>query len=231
MDNKTILIVDPNGIDTRLSEFFNQLNYNVEVLDLFHPEYLSKNHPDAAVIHRSCLLELSIIDERFQKRNLPLIVLDDSFNESVCVQYLDAGADDYLVKPINPRELYARINAILKRVQAISHGHELESYTFDEWTLYPSSRRLFNKSAREVVLSQSERDMLLVFLMHPQKTLDREYLLKVTKDEDYNPLDRRVDVQISRLRQKVEEDSQRPKLIKTIRNGGYMFTPKVTHYR
>lgn len=106
---------------------------------------------------------------------------------------------------------------------------EKEILVFVNWRLYPASRRVFNnENDQELVLSAGEYDLLLTFVQQPQRVLDREHLLQITKNSDLNPFDRRIDVQISRLRQKIEIDAKKPVLIKTIRNGGYMFTAPVT---
>ena len=93
---------------------------------------------------------------------------------------------------------------------------------------YPASRQVFDEQNQELQLSVGEYDLLYTFVQQPQRVLDREFLLQVTKNSDLNPFDRRIDVQISRLRQKIEVDTKQPDLIKTIRNGGYMFTAPVT---
>ena len=123
--------------------------------------------------------------------------------------------------------MHARLSA-LRRVNALQDTEqEKEILLFANWRLYPASRQIFSKSNQELQLSAGEYDLLLAFVRQPQSVLGREFLLQITKNSDLNPFDRRIDVQISRLRQKIETDAKKPALIKTIRNGGYLFTARV----
>ena len=143
------------------------------------------------------------------------------------------GADDFVIKPLYPRELHARIGAISRRVTRAQQKNSVgkEVLMFTNWRLYPASRQIFGENNQELQLSAGEYDLLFAFVHQPQRVLDREFLLQVTKNSDLNPFDRRIDVQISRLRQKIELDKKKPALIKTIRNGGYIFTPRVVSLR
>ena len=120
--------------------------------------------------------------------------------------------------PTSIPELHARICAITRRVQWSTQAvnHEKEVLTFANWRLYPTSRRLFS-GHREQPISAKEYDLLLAFVRHPQRILDRDYLSHMTQCSGHRPLDRRIDVQICRLRNKIEVDAKKPVLIKTIR--------------
>lgn len=227
---KYLLIIDDAPMDTKLSDYFAQFDYTViQQNDL---SQLNKNvsPPSALIINWSfCRNNSMIINDIYQNFCVPLIIISDQFDEKVCIQALETGADDFLIKPLHPRELHARITAITRRVQ---RTQELESekdvYLFSDWCLYPASRQIFNKDTQqELALSVGEYDLLLAFVHQPQQVLGREFLLQLTKNSDLNPFDRRIDVQISRLRQKIEIDAKKPALIKTIRNGGYLFTAPV----
>jgi two-component system OmpR family response regulator len=148
---------------------------------------------------------------------------------------LEMGADDYLPKPFNPRELVARIKAVLRRMEAPSGGlaergaarRQDEILTFAGWRLDVGARRLTAPDGVLVPLSAGEFDLLAAFTSHPQRVLSRDYLLDLAKGREAQPFDRSIDVQVSRLRRKIEEDPSNPQLITTVRGGGYIFTAPV----
>lgn len=169
------------------------------------------------------------ITELYDTYPLPLFILNEKEDDDACIFLLESGADDFLVKPVSPRELHARIGAINRRIMRTQQQarKSKEVFYFDTWRLVPSSRQVFNSDDTELFLSAGEYDLLFAFVQQPQQILDREFLLHMTKNSDLNPFDRRIDVQISRLRQKIEGAGKKPSLIKTIRNGGYLFTAPV----
>ncbi len=163
----------------------------------------------------------------------PVIMLTAMGDETDRIIGLEVGADDYLPKPFNPRELVARIKAILRRThkeKPIDHStRKKEFLCFNQWKLNILSRRLFSiEDEVEVSLSAGEYDLLHAFATNPQRILSRDELLDITKNRNILPFDRSIDVQISRLRHKVEDDPKKPQLIKTVRGGGYLFTATVT---
>lgn len=229
--NNLLLLIDNNSLESSLLEYFAEFGYKIKQIDnLNHLSELGQL-PIALLINWSIFqADLTVIQDLYQRYPIPIIVISDSANEQLTVQMLEAGADDFLVKPFNPRELHARINAIVRRVNRykLDQESEKEVLIFDNWRLYPASRQIFSKTTREELqLSVGEYDLLLTFLRQPHQILDRELLLQITKNSGLNPFDRRIDVQISRLRQKIEVDAKKPKLIKTVRNGGYVFTTNV----
>ncbi|MBA2649411.1 MAG: response regulator transcription factor [Legionella sp.] len=164
----------------------------------------------------------------YNSYNVPILITNENADEEACVLALGSGADDFLTLPLNPRALHARITAIKRRLGNTSlNNSEKNELMFANWRLIPASRQLFNMNNQEVQLSAGEYDLLFIFIQRPQRVLDRGLLLQITKNSPFNSLDRRIDVQISRLRQKIEADPKKPRLIKTIRNNGYMFTPTV----
>ena len=142
---------------------------------------------------------------------------------------LEMGADDYLCKPFEPRELLVRIRNVLRR----SHTATNDSYSsstqwhFDDWTLDETTRQLQNKSGLVVMLSGGEYRLLKVLLERPNRPLNRDQLLTMTQGRETDPLDRSIDLHISRLRQKLGDDARAPKLIKTLRNEGYLLAATV----
>lgn len=230
LSSQCLFIIDNNHQDQQVTNYFTQFGFTIiHYNDLTQLEQ-SKENPTAILINWKVLPHTSMnLKERFDCFHAPLIVISDTPNEEIGIKMLENGADDFIVKPINPRELHARITAINRRIQKLVtvQEHEKEVLSFNNWHLYPSSRQLFNDKNEELKLSASEYNLLLAFLRQPQQVLGREFLLQLTKNSDLNPFDRRIDIQISRLRQKIEPNTKKPLLIKTIRNGGYMFTAQV----
>lgn len=161
--------------------------------------------------------------------NLPIIMLTAAGDETDRIVGLEMGADDYVSKPFNPRELLARMRAVLRR--ASEPGRTVESprgvLTFAGWTLDVGRRRLLSPEGAMVTLSTGEFDLLLVFAERPQRVLSRDQLLDLARGRAPTPFDRSIDVQVSRLRRKIEVDPRAPEIIATVRGGGYVFTPAV----
>lgn len=161
----------------------------------------------------------------------PIIMLTALGEETDRVVGLEIGADDYLTKPFAARELLARIRAVLRRakssVNVTAMPHSEIFYEFDGWVLEKNRRRLFSPEQVEVALTSSEFNFLLLLIERPQRVLSRDVLLDHFKGHDATPFDRSIDVQMSRLRQKIEKNPKLPTLLKTIRNEGYMLTAAV----
>lgn len=225
-----LLFIDPTPVTEDLKDYFLKFNLDIVQQSTLYPVHIKQGMPTAILIHWSVLKkEPETIHQFYNNYPVPLLIINDKTDEETCISMLEAGADDWMIKPLYPRELHARINAITRRVirgqQKVEHGKDVIMFT--TWRLYPASRQVFNDNNQELFLSAGEYDLLLTFVQQPQRVLDREFLLQITKNSDLNPFDRRIDVQISRLRQKIELDAKKPALIKTIRNGGYMFTARV----
>ena len=144
---------------------------------------------------------------------------------------LEMGADDYLPKPFEPRELLARIRSVLRRTRALPPNLEIpraERAHFAGWTLDFTARHLVNPAGVTVMLSGAEYRLLKVFLDHPNRVLNRDQLLNLTQGRDADPFDRSIDLQVSRLRQRLNDDARAPQVIKTVRNEGYVFSVPVT---
>jgi two-component system OmpR family response regulator len=142
---------------------------------------------------------------------------------------LEMGADDYLAKPFNPRELLARIKAVLRRAGAVrgSANPVGRVLAFGGWRLDTARRQLLSPEDTLVPLRAGEYELLLAFLDHPQRVLSRDQLLDLARGRSASAFDRSVDVQVSRLRRKIEPDAAEPRLIQTVRGGGYIFSAVV----
>lgn len=172
---------------------------------------------------------LSMCRELRAKHDIPIIMLTALAEEVDRVAGLETGADDYLVKPFSVRELLARVRAVLRRVP---HAHESEQHEparfhFAGWTLDLCLRRLQSHEGVVVPLSSTEFRLLVVLLTHPNRVLSRDQLLDMTCGREAGPFDRSIDVQISRLRRRLNDTGYDPQIIKTIRNEGYMLVAKV----
>ena len=162
---------------------------------------------------------------------LPIILLTAVSEETDRIIGLEMGADDYLTKPFGPRELLARIRAVLRRTGNQVPVHDTsqgEVLSFAGWQLTPARRELINPDGVLVSLTGGEFDLLLALARNPGQVLSRDKLLDLTKGRSAAPFDRSVDIQLSRLRRKIETDAKHPLLIKTVRGGGYLFTPEVS---
>lgn len=159
----------------------------------------------------------------------PVIMLTAMGEETDRIVGLEMGADDYLAKPFSPRELLARIKAVLRRASAPAApgGEGGKLLRFEGWTLDLAKRELRSPDGVLVQLSAGEYDLLVAFAEHPQRVLTRDQLLDLARGRSAVPFDRSIDVQVSRLRRKIEPDPAEPTLIKTVRGGGYLFTPPV----
>ncbi len=147
---------------------------------------------------------------------------------------LEVGADDYVTKPFDLRELVARIKAVLRRIvpatptSASATAPRGARFAFAGWTLDTAARRLDDPQGVEVVLTGGEFDLLAVMLQHPGRVLSRDFLLEQTRGREAAPFDRTIDVQVGRLRRKIEADPERPELIKSVRGAGYVLIAAVT---
>ncbi len=146
---------------------------------------------------------------------------------------LEVGADDYVTKPFDLRELLARIKAVLRRLTpppspATAPPAARQRLRFAGWLLDLAARRLSDAQGRDVVLTSGEFDLLCTFAQHPGRVLSRDFLLEATRGREATPFDRTIDVQVGRLRKKLEADAVEPQIIKSVRGAGYILVPAVT---
>src|SRR6185437_14352250 len=172
---------------------------------------------------------LSICRRLRAASDIPIIILTAQADEIERIVGLEMGADDYLGKPFNPRELLARIRAVLRRRDDARAGPAggKHLYRFAGWSLDGAMRRLFDPSGARVELTGAEFEMLLVFCERPGRALSRDQIIELTQGREASPSERSVDILISRLRRKLERDPRDPELLQTIRSSGYLFSPEV----
>ncbi|THV12448.1 response regulator [Rhizobium rhizophilum] len=198
-----------NGVE--MAETLKRMSVDLIVLDLMLP---GKNG-------------LELCRELRRTSSVPIIMLTAKGDETDRIIGLEVGADDYLPKPFNPRELLARIGAVLRRTRTTGHPTAERggrSFAFAGWVLDSLKRELTAPSGVVVDLSTGEYDLLLAFLEAPQRVLSREFLLDAARNRAIEGYDRSIDVQVSRLRRKLDG---REDLIKTVRGAGYLFATDV----
>ena len=239
MNNTThILIVDDDqGIRELLCDFLQQHGFEV---------YAAKNGDQMRANLKAHPIDLIILDIMMpgddgmtlckavrQTSQIPIIMLTAVTEDIEHILALEIGADDFITKPFNPRTLLARIKAVLRRAQGeqdVSTEEEETKgrhYRFSGWLLDTTTRRLTSPDELEISLSSGEYALLQIFVDHPEHVLSRDFLLDTTKHRAASPYDRSIDIQISRLRQKIETDPKNPQLIKTVRGGGYVLASTV----
>jgi two-component system OmpR family response regulator len=173
---------------------------------------------------------LSLCRQLRATTEVPVIMLTAMAEDTDRVIGLEMGADDYVVKPFNPRELLARVKAVLRRTNSLPRRQQrvdAEALRFDRWLLNIAQRELVGEDGVAIPLSTAEFLLLSALLNHPRMVLSRDQLLDLTRGRNATPFDRSIDNQVSRLRKKIEADPKEPVLIKTVWGGGYMLTADV----
>lgn len=170
---------------------------------------------------------LSLCRHLAETSSTPLILLTAMASQEDRVAGLEIGADDYVTKPFDPRELVARIKGMLRRLSRAATGWHGRRYAFGDWTLDMARRELVDAGGEPVALSTSEFRLLGVLVERAGKVLSRDELLDLTRDGEVQNFDRSIDSQVSRLRKKLESDPRRPRLLKTSWGDGYVFTADV----
>ncbi|GAA4503646.1 response regulator transcription factor [Pseudaeromonas paramecii] len=172
----------------------------------------------------------SLCQQIRRSSQVPIIMLTAASDEADRVIGLELGADDYIAKPFSPRELMARIKALLRRAEfrqpIKENGRRIR---FADWSLDTLSQQLVNDDGSQMDLTGSDFILLSLFLQHPGQVLDRDTISDATRGRETLPMERGIDVQISRLRQKLGDNGKSPRIIKTIRGSGYMLIAEVSH--
>ncbi len=230
-----ILVVDDDpDLRKLISEFLGEHGYQVEAAESV-PEMrriMSQRKPDLIILDVMMPGEdgLSAARHLASERGSPAVIMLSALgNDTDRIIGLEVGADDYLAKPCNPRELLARVRALLRRSQATADLAETRGnvYEFAGWRLDIIRRDLRDPTGIFINLSDGEFALLRTFVEHPQRVLSRDQLLDYARGRDTDVYDRAIDSQISRLRRKINERVH-TELIRTVRNEGYMLLPAVT---
>ena len=237
MDAVRVLVVDDDpAIRQMLSEYLGEHGYDVAVAasgDAMRAE-LERARPAVVLLDVGLPGEDGLTLARFLRERYELgIIMVTGADEVVDrVAGLEVGADDYIAKPFDPRELRARIKSVLRRLQSKStptvSKAVREMAAIGACTLNLRSRELRDGKGRDVPITAMEFALLKAFLEHPNQVLSRDQLLSLTRNREWEPFDRSIDIRIARLRRKIEDNPDRPRSIKTVRGAGYMFIPLET---
>jgi two-component system, OmpR family, response regulator len=227
-----LIVDDDKEIRVLLSKFLAQHGYRVSVAHEGRAMMQALESARISLVVLDLMLPgedgLSLCRRVRAASTMPIVMLTAVGEDTDRIVGLEMGADDYLPKPFHPRELLARVRAVLRRTgprPLCGTGRTLE---FAGWRLDVACRQLFSPSGALVALRAAEFDLLLALAERPQRVLSRDQLLDLSRGRTAAAFDRSVDVQISRLRRKLEADPKVPDLIKTVRSGGYVFAAAVT---
>jgi two-component system, OmpR family, response regulator len=228
------VVDDHRDIRDLVGKYLMQHGYRISLAEsaIALRRLLERSAPDLVVLDVMMPGEdgLSLCRHLRSTTDLPVILLTAMVEQTDRIVGLEVGADDYVCKPFNPRELLARIKAVLRRVQSLppQKGRLANKIVrFDRWTFDVSRRELVGQDGVAVPLSTAEFRLLCAFLDHPGLVLSRNQLLDLTVGRDADPFDRSIDNQVSRLRKKIEADPKVPALIKTHWGGGYSLAAQV----
>jgi len=231
-DPKILLVDDEQTLREPLAEYLSRQGFAVTQAASAAEarSRLREEAPDLVLLDIMMPGEdgLSLCRHLSESRAIPTILLTARGEAMDRIIGLEIGADDYVVKPFEPRELVARIRSVLRR--AAKGGMtpaDDELFEFEGWRLDPLKRRLSDREGVVVPISSVEFRLLMAFLEHPRQVLDRDRLLDMVQGREAHLFDRAVDNQVSRLRRKIESDSRNPTLIQTVWGGGYMFAADV----
>ena len=228
-----ILVVDDDdGLRSLLEQYLTSNGFEVSLAanGAAMDELLQTVHPDLVILDQMMPGEdgLSIARRLRGSAHLPIIMLSARGEDIDRIVGLEVGADDYLAKPFNPRELLARIRAVLRRKQdaiATEQPATGNMVRFGDFELDLDAQRL-SKAGVEVSLTSAEFTILQIFTSHPNRVLSRDQLMDMLKGYDRDPFDRSIDVRVTRLRRKIEVNPAEPAYIRTVWGQGYLFAPK-----
>ena len=229
---KILLVDDEAALREPLAEYLSRQGFSVTQAEnaALARTKLRDAAPDLVLLDIMMPGEdgLSLCRHLVETRDIPVILLTAKGEAMDRIVGLEIGADDYVVKPFEPRELVARIRSVLRRANRTDPPAEKdEILEFDGWRLDPVKRRLTDPEGAVVAISSAEFRLLVAFLDHPRQVLDRDRLLDMVQGREAHLFDRAVDNQVSRLRRKIEVDSRNPELIQTVWGGGYMLAADV----
>lgn len=230
-----ILVVDDEpGIRELLQTYLTQQGFHVHAVadGIGLRTAMSTHSVDLVVVDLMLPGEDGLSLTRYLREhwNVAIIILTGKGDTVDRIVGLEIGADDYIAKPFDLRELLARINSVLRRMQNPASKKDPASgkkLCFSGWQLDLTRRQLLSPQGDEVSLTTGEFDLLSVLAQHPNRVLSRDELLDFTRNREAAPFDRSIDVQIGRLRRKIEADSEHPLIIKTVRGAGYVFTQTI----
>ena len=242
IQKRNILVVDDDpGICEVVREWLVETGYNVTTMEQGQGviEAVAEQDIDLVILDLGLpdVDGLTLMQHLKSRFEVGLIILSGRGETSEKIVGLEVGADDYLGKPFEPRELLARVRSVLRRLQSTAPpvpvdagpGTEaVEGYAFDRWQLNTGTLELIGQDGERVSLTSGEIVLLQVLVERPNRILSRDQLMDLIHDNDAPAFDRSIDTKIARLRKSIERDPRHPELIKTVRNRGYILAAKVT---
>jgi two-component system OmpR family response regulator len=234
-----LLIVDDDAeIRNLLREYFQENGYRVTVAADGKGLWAALNtaQPDLIVLDLMLPGEdgISLCRALRARSDVPIIMLTARGGDADRIVGLELGADDYVPKPFNPRELLARVKSVLRRAKSLPPNlrrEEVRRFRFAGWSLDVATRNLTSPEGVAIPLSGTEFKLLRILLDHPNRVLTRDQLVELMMSREAGPFDRALDVQISRLRHRLGEDAKEPAIIKTVRSQGYVLAAHVESER
>jgi two-component system phosphate regulon response regulator OmpR len=235
--NGRVLVVDDDpSVRDVLAEYLGGHGYEVVQADrgTAMREAVEASLPDVVLLDLNLPGEDGLSLARFlrERYDVGIIIVTGTTGVADRVAGLEIGADDYVMKPFELRELLARIKSVLRRMQArapaaaaTGSAKPSAKFVIGACTLDMSSHQLFAADGHEIPLTAMEFDLLKVFLERPNQVLTRDQLLTLTRNREWEPFDRSIDIRIARLRRKIESDPDKPQAIRTVRGTGYVFVP------
>jgi DNA-binding response OmpR family regulator len=226
-----LVVDDDQGIRELLCRYLGEQGFRVAAVEdgKSMDSWLAKNTPDLVILDLMLPGEdgLSLARRLRSDHKLPIVMISARGEEIDRIIGLEVGADDYLPKPFNPRELLARVRAVLRRNWPVTSDEKEAGaeYSFGAFRL-DAHKRLLYRDNEEINLSRAEFELMQVLVDHPNRPLSRDFILECLGGVNRDPFDRSIDVRVTRLRHKIEQDPANPRLIRTVWGVGYQFTPE-----
>jgi len=226
---RVLIVEDDPDVRSSTAEYLASHDFQVDVADCGDAmrAALAKAVPNVVLLDLRLPGEDGLTLARSLRERYDVAIIMVTAADAVVdrVVGLEVGADDYVAKPFDLRELLARVKSVLRRAQARAAGATPQTVRVGGFSLDLSAHRLLDGRGAEVPLTSMEFDLLRVFVGHPNQVLSRDQLLNLTRNRDWEPFDRSIDIRIARLRRKLEPDPDKPRLIKTVRGAGYCYVP------
>jgi DNA-binding response OmpR family regulator len=225
-----LVVDDDPGIRDLLGRYLGEQGFAVATVEdgTSMDAWLAKHTADLVILDLMLPGEdgLSLARRLRSKHRLPIVMVSARGEDIDRIVGLEVGADDYLAKPFNPRELLARVRAVLRRNAPVPDADQsaAEQFLFGPFRLEPDKRVLY-RGGDEVDLSRAEFELLEVLVHHPNRVLSRDFIMRRLSGQDRDPFDRSIDVRVTRLRHKIEDDPTQPRYVRTVWGVGYQFTP------
>ena len=238
VNGRILIVEDDPSVREMLAEYLGTHGYEVAQADrgTAMREAVEKSLPDVVLLDVNLPGEDGFTLARFLREHydVGIIMVTAATDVADRVAGLEVGADDYVAKPFDLRELRARVKSVIRRMQArpetapagrVPSAAASSRVRVGACALDLASRQLFASDGSEIPLTGMEFDLLKVFLERPNQVLNRDQLLTLTRNREWEPFDRSIDIRIARVRRKIEQDPERPQAIRTVRGTGYMFVP------